>query len=133
MAKCPRCGNDVGPGAIACANCGTRLPHGIETPLSGRGAGISSDDSARKIPLLQGVIVTAIFWILTAFNLDGGWSARIFAYAVVIYAAGVGLILFRSFRSRDANPGMVDVLFVRWGSVIMFIVVLALNRVLSGG
>jgi hypothetical protein len=85
------------------------------------------------IPVYQGLIVTSILGIFMVSNSAGDFLGRIFFYAVVIYAAGVGLILLRKIRSPDGNPDTVDVQFVRWGSLITFIIVLALNNALGGG
>ena len=132
MATCPSCGTDVGP-VETCANCGASLRRRSDAPLSSETTAKQPGQTTRKLPFVQGLIVAAILGILTAVNLDFGFSARMFSYAVVPYVAGLGLIFSGLFRSRERSPDMADVLFVRWGSVIMFLIVIGLNGALGGG
>lgn len=133
MATCQSCATDVGPVAETCANCGASLQCGSNAPLTSETTAKQPGQTTRKIPFIEGLIVAAVLGILTNVTLDTGWSARIFSYAVVPYVAGLGLISSGLFRSRKRSPDLVDVMFVRWGSVIMFFVVIALNKALGGG
>ncbi len=66
-----------------------------------------------------GVYVQAILGILTALMLDRGQSLGIFKIAFLCHWLGIFLLLAR----RPLSPTKTDILFVRWGTPLLMMVV----------
>ena len=67
--------------------------------------------------LKTAVIVQMILLVLTALMLDGGQMFRLCLMAVVVHWIGIGIVAVR----RGAVPTTLDLLFMRYGAVILTI------------
>jgi hypothetical protein len=75
--------------------------------------------STRYWPALRfGILVQAIFGILTALMLDMGESFNAFKIAFLAHWLGILLIIAR----RPTSPTKTDIVFIRWGTPILLFV-----------
>jgi hypothetical protein len=75
-----------------------------------------------------GVIVQIAIFVLTALVLDGGELNRLCTIAIIGYWIGVGIILLR----RDASITKIDILFIRYGVVVLLIMMPLIAKLVYG-
>ncbi len=70
-----------------------------------------------RTSLVVSLCFASFLCVLTSVTMDGGISLNILARSVPAYAALVLLVILR----RPATPTRLDLILVRWGLVIIFV------------
>ena len=75
-----------------------------------------------------GLIVQIVIFLLTALMLDGGETNKLCMMAICGYWIGVGSVLVR----RGASPTKLDLLFIRYGMFVLFVLTPFIARIVYG-
>jgi hypothetical protein len=73
------------------------------------------------------VLLQVLTTLLLRMILDGGTLAKAGGAAMIAFWIGVGIVMLR----RPKAPGALDLLYVRWGYLVMLIVGIALSPLMG--
>jgi hypothetical protein len=82
-----------------------------------------SISSAYRGAVMVAIVLQVVTTLLLLTILDGRTMARAGGAAMVGFWVGVGMVMLR----RPRTPGRMDLLYVRWGYLILLIVGVALS------
>jgi hypothetical protein len=75
-----------------------------------------------------GLVIQIVLFILTALVLDGGEMNKLCIMVIIAYWIGVSSILVR----RGASPTKLDLLFIRYGMFVLFVLTPFITRIVYG-